>query len=1005
MEEYMTNNIEITTNSSSPYEEVAYESYPYPFTTPYHLYTLAVLFGMKPTNVETARILELGCSSGGNLIPHAINYPKAHFVGIDLSKVQIDAANIHKKNLELENLEFLHCPITDINEELGKFDYIICHGIFSIASSHIQEKILEISSKNLAENGIAYISYNTLPGWNMVRTIREMMLYHGEMFSSVQDKIAQARSLLEFVNASLKDVNSPYSEILKNEASFLALQPDHYLRYEYLAENNTRYYFHEFMTKAKKNSLQYLSDCHISTMYLGNMPPKVAERLKEINDIVRTEQYLDFITNRRFRATLLCHDNIKLNRMINNEDITKFNLIFNIIPEKSLAEINLHSTEEEKFFYNGNKDSGINTSSPYMKALFYTFSENINNPISFEKLTISASKKLDGKKLPEIKAELIKNAMRLVLQGFITITFEGNRNQINFEQPTASRFILYQVLNTPNMWVTNLRHELIMIDSFEKFSLQYMDGKHTKKQIVEAMVQHIKNGELIANRQEQKVENVEEIITELEGLLETTLRTGYVGLVSGTMMSYLGHNVTCLDLDAHKIAQLKQNILPIYEPGLQQYLPSLLASGKLKFVDSYSLDLQTSQAVFITVGTPPLPSGKANLQYIFSVIDNICPYIKKDCLIIIKSTVPPTTCNQIIDHLQKNNFHFPVASNPEFLSEGNAINDFLKPDRILIGTNSKYAEDLLRKIYLPLTSNNIKIVSTDLVTAELTKYACNSLLATKIAFTNEMANLCEQVGANITDLTYVMGLDKRIGKEFLKAGPGFGGSCFPKDLLAVSQIAQSMQIDCQIIDAVISSNNQRPYDIVEKIYNIISNNPLQQHKIPNDISSNDISSNDVSILLPEIDFIDKTIAVLGLTFKAGTDDVRNSPALKIIEILLSKRANIKVFDPLGMNYAKKYFDNLNKNLFYAETALSACQNSDIILITTEWPEFKDLNWQSMGSSCDLHANDVTLTHVTQDTRRIPANLPIIIDLRNILDADKLKSLGFKYYSIGHAQQF
>ncbi|WP_410521305.1 UDP-glucose dehydrogenase family protein [Candidatus Tisiphia endosymbiont of Sialis lutaria] len=422
--------------------------------------------------------------------------------------------------------------------------------------------------------------------------------------------------------------------------------------------------------------------------------------------------------------------------------------------------------------------------------------------------------------------------------------------------------------------------------------------------------------------------------------------TGYVGLVSGVMMSYLGHDVTCLDSDISKIDQLKKNILPIYEPKLAEYLPPLVKSDKLQFTASYSAELQNSQAVFITVGTPSLPSGEADLQYIFTAIDNLCPWIKDDCLIIIKSTVPPTTCNQIIDYLNNKNFKFSVASNPEFLREGTAIEDFLNPDRILIGTNNKQAEDLLKEIYRPLITKNIPMVSTDLVTAELTKYVSNAFLATKIAFINEMANLCEKMGANTKDLSCGVGLDKRIGKEFLNVGPGFGGSCFPKDMLALGQIAKHYQCNFQIVNSVINSNYQRPYDMVDKIHDIIGN-----------------------------DLHNKVISVLGLTFKAGTDDVRNSPAIKIIEILVDKGANIRVFDPVGMNNAKKEV----KNVFFADSALSACKNSDIIIVATEWSEFKDLDWSLI---------------------RHQVKSPIILDLRHILDGDMLKALGFKYYLIG-----
>lgn len=348
----------------------------------------------------------------------------------------------------------------------------------------------------------------------------------------------------------------------------------------------------------------------------------------------------------------------------------------------------------------------------------------------------------------------------------------------------------------------------------------------------------------------------------------TFIGTGYVGLVSGVMLSYLGHNVICLDNDNSKITKLKSGILPIYEPELDKYLLESVQSGKLKFTDKYNQELQNSDAVFITVGTPPLPSGEADLSYIFSAIDNLCPWIKSDCLIVIKSTVPPTTCNQVINYLKEKNYNFPIASNPEFLREGSAINDFLNPDRILIGINSKFTEDLLREIYQPLTNKNISLIITDLVTSELSKYASNSFLATKIAFINEMANLCEKIGANVKDLSSAMGLDKRIGKEFLSPGPGFGGSCFPKDLLALKQIAKNYQVDCKIVNSVIESNSQRSYDIVERIFHIMKNNSIDT----------------------------QTLSILGLTFKAGTDDIRFSPAIEIIKILLDKGISISTYD-------------------------------------------------------------------------------------------------------------
>lgn len=501
------------------YDEVPYESYPYSFNNPFHLSTLATLFGVDAPNVETAKILELGCAAGGNLIPHAVLYPKAHFVGIDLSKVQIDEANKTVKELGLKNIEFHHCSILDIDDSLNKFDYIICHGVMSWVSKNVRDKIFDVCNKNLSKNGIAYISYNTLPGWNMVRTVRDMMLYHSSSFANVRDKIAQSRLLLDFVKDSLENSKTPYAEVLKTEAGLLSKQTDHYLRHDHLEEENAQFYFHEFMDEARKHNLQYLADCNLSTMYLGNMPQKVVEQLKVINDIVRTEQYMDFITNRRFRSTLLCHNDVKINRNINNEDIMKFNMIFNVVPEKSLKEVDLNNSSESlAFFLNGNKDSNLTTASPYMKAILYTFSEHLNNPLSFEKITEEANKKLNGTKLNEIKAELLENAMKLVLQGYINITTQKHRETPELDKPKTTKLVIHQAIHTPYMWVTNLKHEPVGVNFFEKLAIRYMDGKHDKKAIIDAVMGHVVKGEINLSKDGQKIEDQEVIRKQLEVL-------------------------------------------------------------------------------------------------------------------------------------------------------------------------------------------------------------------------------------------------------------------------------------------------------------------------------------------------------------------------------------------------------------------------------------------------------------------------------------------------------
>lgn len=269
------------------------------------------------------------------------------------------------------------------------------------------------------------------------------------------------------------------------------------------------------MNEANKNSLQYLADCSISTMYLGNMPPKVAEKLKAVNDIVRTEQYMDFITNRRFRSTLLCRKTVKLTRNINNEDIMKFNMILNIIPEKPLADVDLNDTLESlSFYYNGNKDSSLNTSSAAMKAILYTFYENQNNPISFNKLVAEANKKLTGTKIEEIKTELLNNAMRLFIQGYVTIT-KQNPREFKLDKPKLTKLAHYQVSQTPKMWATNLKHEIIGINFFEKCVFKYMDGKNDKNKILESILNDIKNDTLTLNKDGQKIENPEDMKNEI----------------------------------------------------------------------------------------------------------------------------------------------------------------------------------------------------------------------------------------------------------------------------------------------------------------------------------------------------------------------------------------------------------------------------------------------------------------------------------------------------------
>jgi methyltransferase-like protein/cyclopropane fatty-acyl-phospholipid synthase-like methyltransferase len=521
----MSTNIAISDASPYSYDELPYESYPYAQTHPANLRTLGVLFGMMPVPLETARILELGCAAGNNILPLALDYPKAKIVGVDLSKVQIDQANKQVSDLKLKNIEFRHCSIMDIDQEFGEFDYIIAHGVLSWVPEDVQEKIFDICGTNLSPNGIAYISYNTLPGWNMVRSIRDMMLYHTQNFQNPHEKVQQSRLLLQFIIEATENSNSPYAQVLKNEAKVLANQPDHYLRHDHIEENNIQLYFHEFAAKAKNRKLQYLGDANIPTMYLGNMPAKVVEKLQAINDIVRTEQYMDFITNRRFRCSLLCKETVKLNRNLNNDDLKNFYISMIIDPEKALNTVNLNDKDETlKFFINNNNESFISSASPIMKAILYTFAENKNYSLKVDQVVKLASQKLEDADRVAIKNELLNNGMKLVLAGYMNICSEPT-NYVNelTQKPKASKLIQYQAERMPGFWVTNQKHERLGINLFEKYVLRYLDGNNTKEEIIDKVMNHIKNDELTVSRDGAKITDDKLIREELSSILENTL--------------------------------------------------------------------------------------------------------------------------------------------------------------------------------------------------------------------------------------------------------------------------------------------------------------------------------------------------------------------------------------------------------------------------------------------------------------------------------------------------
>ena len=424
--------------------------------------------------------------------------------------------------------------------------------------------------------------------------------------------------------------------------------------------------------------------------------------------------------------------------------------------------------------------------------------------------------------------------------------------------------------------------------------------------------------------------------------------TGYVGLVSGVCFADLGNNVICVDKDTKKIDLLSKGKIPIYEPGLTELVNKNYKNKRLKFSTNLKKSIIESDIIFICVGTPTKKNGSsADLSQIFNAAKEISLSINKFKIIVTKSTVPVTTGDQIEKILRKKNSNkkFSVVSNPEFLREGEAIRDFIYPDRIVVGSNDKKSNRLMNSLYAPLISKGAQYINTSRRAAELIKYASNAFLATKITFINEIANLCENTGINVEDISIGMGLDKRIGGRFLRAGPAYGGSCFPKDTKAITSTADKFKTNLSVIKSVIRSNESRSNLLLNRIYKILNN------KVKN-----------------------KKITFLGVTFKANTDDMRDSSSLSMIPALSKKGAKIRYFDPTGY---KKEFSKL-KNVQNFENIKDSVQNTDLVIIHTEWNDFKSINFKNL----------------------VKGKKFTIYDMRNIYSPSKIRKQGFRYFSIG-----
>lgn len=423
---------------------------------------------------------------------------------------------------------------------------------------------------------------------------------------------------------------------------------------------------------------------------------------------------------------------------------------------------------------------------------------------------------------------------------------------------------------------------------------------------------------------------------------------GYVGLVTGACFAEFGLRVTCVDNDREKIRQLKQGKVPIYEPGLEEMVAKNVKENRLTFTDNLEEGVKHSLVIFIAVGTPPDRRGQADLRYVKEVAQAIGRTMDGYKLIVTKSTVPVGTgkiIQEIIRKHQKEKLPFDVASNPEFLREGSAIEDFMRPNRVVIGAESDQAIAIMKDLYSPLYLIETPFVITSVETAEMIKYASNAFLATKISFINEMANLCEKVGADVHQVAKGMGLDQRIGPKFLHPGPGFGGSCFPKDTRALVQLAESLGYDFKIVKAVIQVNERQKRRMVDKILKAAG--PVKG----------------------------KTLGVLGITFKPNTNDIREAPAVFIVRKLLSLGAQIQAFDPAGMEEGRKVL----KKVRFMENLYEVGRGADALILITEWNPFRTIDWTRMKSLLKQ---------------------PVVIDLKNMYEPERMKRLGIRYTCVG-----
>jgi len=438
--------------------------------------------------------------------------------------------------------------------------------------------------------------------------------------------------------------------------------------------------------------------------------------------------------------------------------------------------------------------------------------------------------------------------------------------------------------------------------------------------------------------------------------------TGYVGLVSGACFAEMGVEVTCVDIDTQKIENLKQGIIPIYEPGLDEMVVRNAKAGRLKFSTSLPAILDEVEVVFSAVGTPPDKDGSADMQYVYEVARTIGRNMNKYVCVVTKSTVPVGTAQQVKEIIQKEldlrgvSIPFDVASNPEFLKEGDAINDFMSPDRVVVGIESERTQKLMTQLYRPFLLNNFRVIFMDIPSAEMTKYAANAMLATRISFMNDIANLCERVGADVNMVRKGISSDSRIGTKFLYSGIGYGGSCFPKDVRALIKVAEKYEYTMHVLKSVDEVNERQKEILFAKLQHALSNDSLNG----------------------------KMVALWGLAFKPNTDDMREAPSLVLIRKLLEAGCKVRLFDPVAMEEARKAIDrsidpSLRQDIYFASDIYDTVNDADALMLVTEWKEFRMPNWQIVKKLMKHH---------------------IVLDGRNIYDKKEISELGFTYEGVG-----